>query len=94
MSDNCYVGDTRRLEARFFNFDGDATDPTTVTIAVIDPSGNASAPAAVNDAGLVGGFYYDLDVDEAGIWQFSFNGAGNGVDRTEFSSFKAVAKPF
>jgi hypothetical protein len=94
MSDNVYVGDSRRLEARFFNFDGDATDPTTVTLTIVDPSGNSSTPATTNDTALVGGFYYDLDVDEAGIWQFSYNGAGNGVDRTEFDSFTAIAKPF
>lgn len=89
-----YLGDTRRLECRFYDFDGVATDPTTVTVRHKDPSGNITTPAAVNDPDEVGLFYYDLITDEAGIWQFSFEGTGNGVDRIAFGSFNCLARPF
>jgi len=88
-----YVTDTVRLNAEFRDFDGTLTDPTTVTLKHKDPSGNT---ATLTNASLTnpidGQWYYDLDVDEAGTWQYSWEGAGV-VDKYEVDTFQAIAKP-
>ena len=88
-----YVTDTVRLSAEFRAFDGTLTDPTTVTLKHRDPSGNT---ATLTNASLTnpvdGKWHYDLDVDEAGTWQYSWEGAGV-VDKYEVDTFQAIAKP-
>lgn len=70
------IGDVPRVRADFTNLEGVPTDPTTVTLQIRSPSGAVTTPAAVNDASVVGGFYYDLPLSEAGTWTYRFVGTG------------------
>jgi hypothetical protein len=73
------VGDPIRLRARFTDLAGAYADPTVVTASVRSPSGVTTVyavPPIVNDAALVGGFYLDLTLTEAGLWVYTFTGTG------------------
>lgn len=82
------VGDQVRLRARFTDLAGTYADPTTVTASVTSPSGTTTVyalPPIVNDAALVGGFYLDITVSEAGLWVYQFVGTGAVVAQDEES---------
>jgi hypothetical protein len=73
------IGDVARLRARFTDLAGAYADPTTVTATIRSPSGittNYVVPPIVNDPALVGGFYLDLTLNEAGLWTYKFIGTG------------------
>lgn len=71
------IGDVPRVRADFTDRDtGLPTDPTTVTLQILSPSGVVTTPAATNDASVVGGFYYDLALTESGTWTYRFVGTG------------------
>lgn len=73
------VGDTVRLKATFKDIGGTASDPTTITLRVKDPSGNIDSYTYA-DADLTksatGVFYYDLALDESGTWVYEFTSTG------------------
>ena len=76
MSLSNYVkGDLVRLSA-VFTVAGVATDPTTVTCTVRDPSGTETTPATTKDS--VGNYHVDVDLTAAksGVWQYEFLGTG------------------
>ena len=73
------VGDAVRLRTRFRDLAGNYADPTAVTGLVRKPDGTETAytePTITNDAALVGGYYLDITVDQAGLWIYRFNGTG------------------
>jgi hypothetical protein len=78
MANQFRVGQGVRLSGPF-TVDGVATDPTTVTLKVMDPSGNAStytyALGQVTKL-AVGSYYKDLVVDEGGVWYWEWIGTG------------------
>lgn len=82
MSDRLVVGDTPRL-SNTFEVAGTATDPTTVSLAVTDPSGNVDtytwAGGTVTKS-ATGVFYKDVTVDEDGVWEFKWTGTGTAAD--------------
>lgn len=53
---------------------GVAADPTAVTVAVTDPNGASTAPAAVKDG--VGLYHVDVTPTVQGIWTYGFTGTG------------------
>lgn len=64
------------------------TDPTTVTLKVIDPAGNVStytyaAGDVIRDS--AGEYHYDLALDEAETWYYIWIGTGTcaAVDKQE-----------
>lgn len=71
-------GDQVRLTGTF-TVGGTATDPTTVTLKVKDPSGNvdtytyALSQIAKSSTGV---YYKDLSLDEAGYWYYQWAGTG------------------
>jgi len=72
------ISDTVRARAEF-RVATTLTDPTTITLLVTDPSGNADSytyGAAQITKESTGIFYRDLTVDEAGEWQTRFTGTG------------------
>lgn len=73
-----------------FTVDDVATDPTTVTAKVMDPSGNVSTYVYGVDAELgktsTGVYYVDVVTDEEGEWRFRFEGTGT-CTAVEESSF-------
>lgn len=68
------VGDLVRASATFRGLDGVAADPTAVVGKYRDPSGNISTASVTQDS--VGGYHFDIDVDEAGTWYYRFAGTG------------------
>lgn len=72
-----------------FDVDGDPTDPTTVTLHVIDPDGNVEtftyADSEVQRASE-GSYYYDYTVDQAQTWYYIWIGTGTcgAVTKVEF----------
>jgi hypothetical protein len=85
MSNIYDIGDSIRLTGTF-RVSGVLTDPTTVTLTVTDPSSNVStytyALAQVTNSST-GIYYYDLTVDEAGLWKTKWTGTGTCISVEE-----------
>jgi len=60
-----------------FTVSGIATDPTTVTLTIIDPRGTASTftGGQVTHDGT-GLYHYNLTVQTVGYWQYKWQGTG------------------
>lgn len=71
-------GDLVRITGTF-TVAGTATDPTTVTLKVKDPSGNVDtytyALSQVTKSST-GVYYKDISLDEAGYWYYQWTGTG------------------
>lgn len=70
----------------FTNLAGEATDPSAVTLTIIDPDGDSRVygwPSAGADGSLTreaaGRFYTDITFDIDGEWQFTLAGTGTVV---------------
>ena len=75
---------------------GVATDPTTLTLRVKDPTGATttytlvSSPALVKDS--TGVYHYDLAASIAGTWSYHWEGTGvQGSDDQQFFVEGALA---
>lgn len=74
-----HVGDGIRLSCEFTDKDDVATDPTTVTLLIESPSGVVTELTHADDEltkDSEGNYYYDLLIDEAGVWQWRWIGTG------------------
>lgn len=73
------VGDQVRLTATLTDLSGTATDPTAVTLTVRKPDQTATdytyAAGQVTRSGT-GVYYRDVDIDQAGEWNYRFAGTG------------------
>lgn len=80
------VGEVSTLVSTFLNEDGDRTNPASVTLTITSPSG---AVTTIGTGGLshpsTGRYEYDLALSSAGVWTYTFLGAGNGVNAQETS---------
>lgn len=82
MADRFVVGDTVTL-TNAFAVDGTATDPTTITLVVTDPSGNADTytyAGATITKSSTGVYTKNITADEAGIWSYTWTGTGTAAD--------------
>lgn len=84
MADRNIVGDTIRLTNSFYSA-GALADPGTVTLVVVDPSGNTEgtytyAGGTVTKS-VTGVYYKDLAVDEDGVWEFTWTGTSPVADK-------------
>lgn len=85
MANTYDVGDLVRVTGTF-TVGSVATDPTTVTLKVKDPSGNldtytyALSQVTKSSTGI---YYKDLSIDEAGVWRYRFVGTGACVGEEE-----------
>lgn len=92
MTINIYETGQKVRCAVVFTVSGVATDPTTVTAKIKDPSGNTTT--YVYGAGVdvvkdsTGNYHIDVTTDEAGEWFFRFEGTGTCV-AVEESSFRS-----
>lgn len=84
------TGDKIRLTATF-TVDDAVTDPTTVTVKVLDPSSNETSATPTNPS--TGVYYYDVSLDEAGDWYYRFEGTGAAVAAEEVT-FNVRASKF
>lgn len=85
-----HVGDLVRIAAVFKDVNGTATDPTTITLKVKDPSGNTDtytyAAGQITKAST-GNYHRDISIDETGDWHYEWvsTGSGQGVEPGEFT---------
>jgi len=90
MTINYYKQGQKVRASCTFAVDDVATDPTTVTAKVMDPSGNVTTYVYGTDAELVrdgtGIYHLDVVTDEEGEWRFRFEGTGT-CTAVEESSF-------
>jgi hypothetical protein len=84
-----HKGDDVRVEADFVDINDVPVDPTTVTLKVMDPSGNIDeytyALGGVIKAS-VGSYYKDVDADEEGDWHcwWVSTASGKAAEPTQF----------
>lgn len=80
--DRIIVGDTPNLGNEFYN--GPAlADPTTVTLAVTDPSGNTATytyAASEITRTSTGVYHRNESVDEDGVWSYQWTATGTVAD--------------
>lgn len=87
MADVFTVGNEVRLSCAFTVNDV-ATDPTTVTLQVTDPSGNVDTytyALAQLTKSVTGAYYKDVSVDEFGFWKYRWVGTGTCAAAVEGS---------
>lgn len=73
------IGDSPTFRAEF-TVSGVATDPSTVTLAVTDPSGNTDTYTFADEEITkddTGDYSKQVTLDEAGEWKAVFTGTGN-----------------
>lgn len=75
-----HKGDLQELKATFRDEDDTLVDPSTVSLKVMDPSGNVDEYTAV--AGLtresLGVYFTDIELDESGDWHYWWTSTGSG----------------
>ena len=83
------LGQQIQLTAAFTS-SGSAADPTTITLKILDPSGNTDtytyAGGTVSKSGT-GGYYKNFTPDEAGTWRLYWAGTGTVVAATQGEFF-------
>jgi hypothetical protein len=76
-----HVGDLFRVIATFTDITGTLVDPTTVSLSVLDPSGNTDtytfAGGQITKAST-GVYRKDVEVDEIGEWRYKWTSTGTG----------------
>ena len=84
-------GDRIRISMSFADLDGTAVNPDTVTLEVMDPSGNIDSyhyEASPTDIVQLatGSFYKDVEGDESGDWHYwvESTGSGEGTQSGQF----------
>lgn len=84
MTINVYdIGQLVPISALFEDADGVDTDPSTVTLEVLDPAGNtrtylygASPTEVIRDS--AGNYHVDVEADQAGDWFYKWSSTGSG----------------
>ena len=75
--------DLVRISASFSNLEEVAVDPDTITLEVMDPSGNIdsyhfeSSPTDIVKS-ATGSYHKDIEADEAGDWHYWWQSTGSG----------------
>lgn len=80
------LGDVVELEATFTDDDGELADPTTITLKIKDPSANVTTltyAAAELTRESMGVYYYNLTIDEAGMWYYRWISTGTPATAEE-----------
>jgi uncharacterized protein YfaS (alpha-2-macroglobulin family) len=71
------VGDLVKVFVTFTDADGDATDPTDVTLVIRRPDGSVETVTTGFDHEADSGYYsYDVAMDMAGRWDAEWRGTG------------------
>lgn len=86
-----YVNSPLRLTVNFQDDDGDDTDPTTVLIKVMSPSGVETSYTYLTDDEVqqvdAGDYTADITPDEAGRWRYRWETTGSGTTLAEEGDF-------
>jgi hypothetical protein len=74
------IGDAVRVSGAFADASGVATDPTTLTLIVLEPSATETPYVYGEDAEVVrdsaGAFHFDLTLTAAGTWLYRWVATG------------------
>jgi hypothetical protein len=86
MANTYDIGDIVRLSASYTDTGGTPANPTTVAFVYERPSGSYSTetstgPNVTNPS--VGSFHLDVEIDEAGLWEYRVTSAGSIQASTE-----------
>jgi len=77
------LGDSVRLQS-VFTVDGEARNPTDVTLQIKNPAGTV---ALYNTGDLqnpsTGTYYRDVTLDDTGVWDYRFYGTGTVIAADE-----------
>jgi hypothetical protein len=91
-------GDLVRVTGVFKDINGTLVDPTTVTLKVMDPSGNidtytyAASPNEIIRLSI-GTFYRDVNADESGEWRLEWQSTGD-AQGSQLTQFVVEPTPF
>lgn len=92
MSINVYdVGDLVTVRGAFTDANDDPADPSALSFAFEDPSGNVTTYVYLTDAQLVkdsvGNYSVEVSVDEPGDWHYRWiaTGTGQGAQIGQFA---------
>lgn len=92
------IGDVYRASVSFVDEDGVAADPSAITFRWRKPDGTRSSYVYGTDAELVksstGSYYVDLDLDQAGVWTYRFEGTGGDAKAAEEDKFTVLESDF
>ena len=79
------IGDVYRLQAQFFDSNGTAADPTTITLIVSSAGGSTTYTygAAEITKDSTGVYYKDLTIDVAGAWEYRWTSTGTPTTSEE-----------
>lgn len=92
---NYYPGSSARLQCSFY-VSSALTDPTTITLQVMAPSGTTTAYtyalAQVTKSGT-GVYYKDVTFDVEGTWKYRWVGTGTCIAATE-GEVEVTRSPF
>lgn len=74
------IGDIVQVKAIFRNQAGDLTDPTTIRLKIRRPDKTTSTYTYLTDPEVqresLGVFISNLDIDQAGVWVYRWEGEG------------------
>ena len=89
------VGQAARLDVLVTNVDGQAIDPSLITLLILSPNGSPSeAPPAEIVKESTGAYHYDLTLNKPGRWYYRWEtgapaiGAAEGQINVQPSRFK------
>lgn len=92
-----FINTEVRLEAHFFNDAGDDTDPDTVTLMTMSPTGGATTYTYQTDDELgrtdAGDFYCDVTPDESGRWYWRWTATGSSTTVAQEGHFLVQHSP-
>lgn len=87
-----------RLETKFFDDNGDDTDPDTVLCKIKSPRGVITTYTYLSDDALgkasIGDYYLDVTPDMTGRWFYRWEGTGNGTVVADEGNFLVQASEF
>lgn len=78
------IGDRERFSVTFTNLDGDATDPTTITLKIRTPDGTVTTLASSDSPDPItkdstGNYHYDYTYSQEGRHFIEWTGTGSLV---------------
>ena len=86
-----YINSEKRIRVRFTDEDGDAVNPTTVTIRTMDPTGAEETYVYGTDSEVqresTGNYLADITPDSAGRWYYRWQTTGTGTTTAMEGSF-------
>ncbi len=93
-----FVNSPIRIAANFQNDSGTDTDPTTIKVKFMGPTGIETTYTYGTDAALLkastGDYYVDFTPDMSGLWHFRWVTTGTNTALAHEGSFRVTYSPF